>query len=52
MLPSGQQSPFKIRAKDKHSSTSVDRKHLEEPFLQEQIISFVFVHYCLIVFPH
>lgn len=25
----------------------VDRKHLEEPFLREQIIRFVFVHYCL-----
>lgn len=31
----------------KHYSIYVDRKHLEEPFLPEQIISFVFIHYCL-----
>lgn len=33
--------------KSKHNSVGVDRKRSEESFLQEQIISFVFVHYCL-----
>lgn len=36
ILPSSnQKSPLEIIAQDKHYSSSVDRKHLEAPFLRE-----------------